>query len=68
MQYFIEVNCQEKKLCKCCGIEKNIYKWLKLRPSNGLPYEFKTMQEAKNIMELCYGNYIYTQDVRIVKE
>jgi len=26
-----------------------------MHPTGGEPYRFKTLQEAKNIVEICYG-------------
>ena len=37
-------------------IEDNKWKEVAVRPTNGMPYKFKTRSEAEKIKRICYGD------------
>jgi len=38
-----------------------------LKPTQGSPYEFKTYQEALDMVDMCYGRESLGKDVEIVE-
>ena len=38
-----------------------------MRPTQGVPYEFKTYQEALDMVDMCYGRRLLGKDIEIVE-
>ena len=66
MTYFIEVKVQTQKRCPCCDNVRVSYEWAKLKPTEGLPYEFKTRIDALAMANICYGGL--DTNIRIVTQ